>query len=82
MENSLRRIPGIKQRVETNVLFTHARHDLRLRGFKLNSAKLDAMAREFKFDDQTRDEKLGGEVAFRVLPIRRPGVRIDWDISG
>lgn len=38
----LRRLPGAQQRVQTNVRFTHARHDVHIRGFKLDSAKLDA----------------------------------------
>lgn len=45
----LRRLPGAQQRVQTNVRFTHARHDVHIRGFKLDSAKLDANGARVSF---------------------------------
>ena len=38
----------------------------------LIAPNLTSMAREFGFDDQTRDEKLGGEVAFAFFLLGVP----------
>ena len=38
----------------------------------LIAPNLTQMAREFKFDDQTRDEKLGGEIAFAFFLLGVP----------